>query len=173
LEQIAPKPDLLELRRQGEFQVETPQGLWAAAIGFRRLVMAATCFSIAAVLFAVDLGHSVPENSAPACNSSASGLPRQPPPLGSGVVVRFLSAQEAANLLRITEARLGITIDPDYRLNKRAVVRRGVGPVGPTITALVPLGMDVQVGDQVDMQGFQIDPSSPCHYIPNLVARKQ
>lgn len=113
------------------------------------------------------------DRGAPACNSSASGLPRQPRPLGSGVVVRFLSPEEAANLLRRTEAHLGVTISPDYRLDKRAVVREGVGPAGPVITALVPLGMDVQVGDHVDMQGFQIDPSSPCHYIPNLIARKQ
>lgn len=168
-----PKPDLLELGRQGDSQVEPPQKLWAAGVGFHRLVMAAICFSIAAVLFAVDFAPSVLEKSAPACNSSASGLPRRPRPLGGGVVVRFLSPEEAANLLRITEARLGMTIDPDYSLNKRAVVRRGVGPAAPTIVALVPLGMDVQVGDPVDMQGFQLDPSLPCHYIPNLVARKR
>jgi hypothetical protein len=123
-----------------------------------------------AILLAVWL---LADRGAPACNSGASGLQQQPQPLGSGVVLRFLSPEEAANLLRITEARLGVTINPNYRLDKRAVVRRGVGPAGPTITALVPLGMDVQVGDHVDMQGFQIDPSLPCHYIPNLIARKQ
>jgi DNA-binding transcriptional MerR regulator len=117
--------------------------------------------------------HSVSENSAPTCNLSASGLPRQPLPLGSGVVVRFLSPEEAASTLQRTQAHLGMTISPDYSLNKRAVVRRGVGPAGRGIIALVPLGMDVQVGDQVDIQGLQIDPSLPCHYIPNLIARKQ
>jgi hypothetical protein len=176
LQQIVPNAGRMQFRPQAEPQAEAQQGLWANAAGFRWLVAGAGGMSVAAAavfLVASRPATQEPQNALPACNAKSDLWPLHATPMGGGAAVRFLSPQEAANLLQTTQARAGMAINPNYLANRRAVIRVNGGPAGRTVVALVPLGMDIRPGDQVDRQRGYVDSSLPCHYVPNLIAHKR
>lgn len=86
-----------------------------------------------------------------------------------GIVVGFLTPEQAQWLLQNTQSRRGMLINPEYLANKRAVVRIGRGSSGPQVVALVPFGMEVKVGDTVHFTGLHVDPLMVCHYVPNVI----
>jgi len=90
-------------------------------------------------------------------------------PSAGGVVVGFLTPEQAQWLLLSTQSARGMSVNPEYLANKRALVRIGGGSTGPQVVALVPWGMDVKVGDHVHYAGLHVDPTVACQYIPNLI----
>jgi len=90
---------------------------------------------------------------------------------GAVVAVRFLTRDEAMCLLQATQAHAGMSINPAYVDNVRAVVQIGSGPAPSQTTALVPNGLTVAIGARVEVVGGYVDPFLPCHYIPDLIAR--
>jgi hypothetical protein len=81
-------------------------------------------------------------------------------------VVGFLSPEQAANVLQRTQANLGRTINPDYLANVRSLVHLDGEVQGSRYIYLVPQGMNVHMGDRVDVIGGRIDPNLPCQYVP-------
>lgn len=90
-------------------------------------------------------------------------------PSAGGVVVGFLLPEQAQWVLQKTQSHRGMLINPEYLANKRAMVRVGGGSGGPQVIAVVPWGMQVNVGDNVHFIGNHVDPSMACHYVPNLI----
>ena len=87
----------------------------------------------------------------------------------AGIVVGFMTEEQAQWLLQNTQAQRGMAINPEFLSNKRALVRVGGGTSGPVVTALVPWGMEVRPGDPVHFIGLHVDPAMACHYVPNVI----
>jgi hypothetical protein len=83
------------------------------------------------------------------------------------VVLQFLSHTASVTRLMDTEHRTGGTIDPAYVNNQRVLVR-----ISPSkgVVAVVPAGMQVQLGEVVTFIPGHAEPDNPCVYIPNLLA---
>jgi hypothetical protein len=83
----------------------------------------------------------------------------------SGTVTRFLAPAEAQSMVQFTQQSLQGTINPNYLSQLRVTIAMA----GRSVTALVPKGMAVQIGDRVTFNTAHRDASLPCHYIPNLI----
>lgn len=71
-------------------------------------------------------------------------------------------------MLQRTQAQFQAKINPAYVSNLRAVI----SPDGVhRLFVLVPGGMTVKIGDQVEFAGAYRDASLPCHYVPNLIGK--
>jgi len=92
-------------------------------------------------------------------------------PAQQGQVVGILTPEQADNLLQRTQTQLGMAINPDYLPNVRSLVHLDGAVQGSWYVYLVPQGMNVRIGDRVEVIGGRIDPNLPCHYIPNLITR--
>lgn len=90
-------------------------------------------------------------------------------PSGPGRILGFLSADQATKLLQSTQFSSHMAVNPDYLANLRTVVHLDNAPEGYRTVYLVPQGMKVAIGDHVTVAGGRIDPSLPCHYVPNLI----
>ena len=66
-----------------------------------------------------------------------------------------------------------MAINPDFLANLRSLVHLDGGLEGTRGVYLVPQGVNVRIGDHVDVVGGHVDPGLPCHYIPNLIVRLQ
>jgi hypothetical protein len=86
-------------------------------------------------------------------------------------VVGFLNPEQADNAMQRTQAQLGRTINPDYLSNVRSLVHLDGGVQGSRYIYLVPQGMNVRMGDRVEVIGGRIDPNLPCQYVPALITR--
>jgi hypothetical protein len=84
--------------------------------------------------------------------------------LRTGRVVRFLSAQEALDLVQVSQQLANGTLDPDYLTQQRVALDGGA-------TVLVPHSMTVRLGDTVEFAGGHRATHLPCHYVPNLISR--
>ena len=85
---------------------------------------------------------------------------------GQGRVVGFLSRDQAARMVALTQQRARAKINPDYVSNVRAVI---MVPNGRRIIVLVPSSMAVKPGDRVAFTSGRRDWSMACGYIPNLI----
>lgn len=88
---------------------------------------------------------------------------------GEGVVVGFLTRDQALALRVRMEFQLHAALNPDYLDNPRAVIETSRGDVSGREVALVPEGVTVRVGDRVAFDGAYWDPLSACRYMPNLI----
>ena len=92
-----------------------------------------------------------------------------PPPQVEGQIEGFLSDAEAMSLIPKSEQSANGQIDPAYVHNRRAIFHPSNAPPNVRIPILVPDGMDVYVGENVQMVGGHASPKLACHYIPNLI----
>jgi hypothetical protein len=143
--------------------------LWRDALAWRNLVIAA--IGISAALLALPLI----ETSADRAQTEATACQAKPFPFShppqQGQVVGFLTPEQADDVLQRTQRQLGMTINPDYLPNARSYVHLDGGVQGSRYVYLVPQGMNVRVGDRVEIIGGRLDPNLPCAYIPNLITR--
>jgi hypothetical protein len=142
--------------------------LWRDAPAWRNLIIAA--IGISAALLALPLI----ETSADRAQTDVIACQAKPfPPHAAqqGHVVGFLTPEQAGNLLQRTQTELGMPINPDYLPNVRSLVHLDGSAEGSRSVYLVPQGMNVRIGDRVEVIAFRTDPSLPCHYIPNLITR--
>lgn len=142
--------------------------LWRDAPAWRNLVLAAIALSTALV--------ALPFIETSADRSQTNGVACQAKPLPSaparqGQVVGFLSPDQADNAVQRTQAQLGMTISPDYLANQRSLIHLDGAVQGSRYIYLVPQGMNVRIGDRVEVIVGRLDPNLPCHYIPALITR--
>ncbi len=92
-----------------------------------------------------------------------------PPAAVAGRIEGFLSEAEAMALIPRSEEFANGRIDPAYVHNLRALFHPDAAPPNVRVPVLVPVGMDVRVGEHVEMVGGHASPNSACHYVPNLL----
>lgn len=108
----------------------------------------------------------------PQANACGTQTPEARPPLQHYVlkVIGFMPRSEALALLELTQKQAGMRISPRYVDNQRVMLAPIAGQAQRYTVALLPQGMQVKVGDMVDItSGFKLDPQYPCNYIPNLI----
>jgi hypothetical protein len=109
-------------------------------------------------------------NDAASCHANAAAFAGAS---GRGKIVGFLSPDQALKLLQNTQFSSRMAINPDFLTNLRSLVHLEGSLDGTQAVYLVPQGMNVRIGDNVEVVGGHVDPSLPCHYIPNLIVRSQ
>lgn len=89
-----------------------------------------------------------------------------------GRIIAFIPPTQAMAMIPQSEKAANSKIDPHYVQNLRVVFRPDGAPmyVQP-LAAVVPLGMNAYVGEQVLFIGGHASPNLACHYIPNLVMK--
>jgi hypothetical protein len=92
--------------------------------------------------------------------------PAAPHLRGLGTVIRLQDPDAANSAVSQREARRGGAIDPHYLGDARAMVRLDNGTVD---TFDVPVGVIVNPGDRVSVQGSYRSADLPCSYIPILI----
>ncbi len=88
-----------------------------------------------------------------------------------GLVLGLATKSQAAEMIQRTQAKRDMFINPNYIDNIRVFVRVDGAPAGAWQAVLLPAGLSVRAGDRVEFLAAHMDPSMPCHYIPNLVSR--
>jgi len=143
--------------------------LWRDAPAWRNLILAA--IGITGALLALPLI----ETSTDQAQTDVKACQARPFPFShparQGEVVGFLNPEQADNAMQRTQAQLGRTINPHYLSNVRSLVHLDGGVQGSRYIYLVPQGMNVRMGDRVEVIGGRIDPNLPCQYVPALIAR--
>ena len=92
------------------------------------------------------------------------------PPKGhalTAVILNIWTPAQAQAGMVLTQRMAQGPIDPAYVTQLRVGVR--VEQTGARVGALVPAGMDVQIGQRVTFISAHLSPNLPCHYIPNLI----
>lgn len=92
-----------------------------------------------------------------------------PRPAVGGQIEGFLPQAEAMAMIPRSEEAANGRIDPAYIHNLRALFHPDGAPPNVRVPVLVPKGMNVYVGEHVEMVGGHASPKLACHYIPNLV----
>jgi hypothetical protein len=146
--------------------------LWRDAPGWRNLTLAAIGLSAAVIALPLVGTPSAEEtnNNIASCHGNAAAFAG---PSGRGEVVGFLTSDQAVRLLQNTQFSSRMAINPDFLTNVRSLVHVEGSLDGTRTVYLVPQGMNVRMGEHVEVVGGHVDPSLPCHYIPNLVVRVQ
>jgi hypothetical protein len=168
-----PIPLPLEVLRPAPAQVADRNfHLWRDAPGWRNLTLAAIGLSAAVIALPLVGTPSAEEtnNNTASCQGNAAGFAG---PSGRGEVVGFLTSDQAVRLLQNTQFSSRMAINPDFLTNVRSLVHVEGSLDGTRMVYLLPQGMNVRIGDHVEVVGGHVDPSLPCHYIPNLVVRVQ
>jgi hypothetical protein len=141
--------------------------LWRDAPAWRSLMLAAIGISAALVaLPLIDKGSGESTKDVVACQTKTvpfAGPARQ------GQIVGFLSTDQAIGLMQQTQAELRMAINPDYIANVRSLVHLDGSVEGSRYVYVVPQGMNVRIGDRVEVIGGRVDSNLPCHYIPTLI----
>jgi hypothetical protein len=146
--------------------------LWRDAPGWRNLTLAAIGLSAAVIalpLVGTTSAEETNDNIA-SCHGNAAAFAG---PSGRGEVVGFLTTDQAIKLLQNTQFSSRMAINPDFLTNVRSLVHVEGSLEGTRMVYLLPQGMNARIGDHVEVVGGHVDPSLPCHYIPNLVVRVQ
>jgi hypothetical protein len=146
--------------------------LWRDAPGWRNLTLAAIGLSAALIALPLAGTPSVdePNNDVASCHGNAAAFAG---PSGRGQVVGFLTSDQAVRLLQNTQFSSRMAINPDFLANVRSLVHMDGSLEGTRNVYLLPQGVNARIGDHVEVVGGHVDPSLPCHYIPNLIVRVQ
>lgn len=153
--------------------------LWRDASGWRNLVLSAVGLTAVSIAFPLLVATSPDQSVAQTAQdaqvvASCHGNPAAfTGPSGHGQIVGFLSSDQAGKVLQNTQFSSRMAISPDYLANVRSLVHLDGRPDGSKTVYLVPQGMTVRIGEQVDVVSGHVDPSLPCHYVPNLIAHVQ
>jgi hypothetical protein len=163
---------------------ESNQSLRSTNPAWRNVAIGACCLASVAVGVSLLRAHyqSVatipPADVAPVGSAQAELAPQacalKSPDVGQdlfGRVVAFVSAQQALETIKYTQALVGGNISPDYLTQRRVLVEVGTGAAMPRPTVIVPDGMTVRVGDKVEYTGGHRARGLPCHFIPNVISR--
>ena len=148
--------------------------LWRNAPTWRYLFITALGLSTALISLPLTLTPSdslVPRDQQ-VCNANANPAALGPflnQPSVRGQIVGFLTPDQTMHLLESTQRSAGMTINPNYVANVRALVKVDGGP--DRVVALVPNGLIVHPGNRVEFAGGHVDPTLPCHYLPNLITK--
>ena len=89
---------------------------------------------------------------------------------GQARVKGFATRAQALAMTRSNQALLDRHVNPDYIANQR-VFAESLDGVSKFIV-LLPDGLAVNVGDEIEYDRHHIDPSDSCQFIPNLAVRK-
>ncbi len=102
-----------------------------------------------------------------------SGLPLAAPWLPSGTVsatvADFVSRSQALRYVMENQQNLHGMMESRYLSNQRVLVRQYGFPTSDTELALVPVGMQVFIGESVQVVSFHASHRLPCTYVPNLI----
>jgi hypothetical protein len=105
------------------------------------------------------------------CGANARITTVSVPSLIQARVLGFLTKDQAARVTSSTDANADFFTSPDYLNNIRIAVHVDGRPEGARKIVLLPPGLSVQIGDHIEYLLSHLDPSMPCHRIPNLVSR--
>jgi hypothetical protein len=119
------------------------------------------------------VGPAPPPGQKMHCGANAKIAARslQPQRRERGWVLRQLTKGEAGRAIQLTQANTDMDISPDYLDNMRVSVHVDGTHEGASSVVLLPHGLTVRNGNRVEFVPSHLDPSRPCHYIPNLVSR--
>ena len=92
-------------------------------------------------------------------------------PSGDGLVIGFLTGDQADALRLRMEARLSARLAPSLRDRPRAIVLFTGDMAAIQTIAFVPDGLEVGIGDRVMFDGARWDPDNACQYVPNLIRK--
>jgi len=164
-----PAPLPLEvLRPAADLAADQNFHLWRNAPGWRNLLLSA--IGLSAALMAMPLVATAPveQTNIASCNANAAAFAGAS---GRGKIVGFLSPDQALRLLQNTQFSSRMAINPDFLTNLRSLVHLDGSLDGTQAVYLVPQGMNVRIGDNVEVVGGHVDRGLPCHYMPNLIVR--
>lgn len=103
----------------------------------------------------------------------ASGFPLAAPWLSSGTVsatiTGFVSRPLAIRYVMENQQNLHGRIESQYLSNQRVLVHQYEFPTSDTELALVPVDMQVFIGETVHVVSFHASHRLPCTYVPNLI----
>jgi hypothetical protein len=105
------------------------------------------------------------------CGANAKSVLPSPQQPRRGQVLGVLTRAQAAQMIRMTQANADMLISPNYVNNVRVFVHVDGTREGAWGVVLLPAGLSVQAGDRVKFLPAHLDPSTPCHYIPNIALR--
>ena len=146
--------------------------LWRDAPAWRNLTLAAIGLSVSLIALPLVAAPAADQTNASiaSCHGNAAAFAG---PSGRGDVVGFLTSDQALKLLQNTQFSSRMAINPDFLSNVRSLVHLQGSLEGARTVYVVPQGTNIRIGDHVEVIGGHIDPSLPCHYIPNLIVRVQ
>lgn len=102
-----------------------------------------------------------------------AGFPLAAPWLSSGTVsatvTGFVSRSQALRYVMENQQNLHGMMESRYLSNQRVLVRQYGFPTSDTELALVPVGMQVFIGETVQVVSFHASHRLPCTYVPNLI----
>lgn len=85
----------------------------------------------------------------------------------TGVVIRFMTAEQRAAATMQVLRDTGRTIDPRYTSNVNVAVR--IPGRRPLLRVVVPTGMSVTIGERINIARSHTVVGHPCTQIPNLL----
>jgi len=165
--------------------LDTSWELWGKAPAWRNLTIAAVCLGSMVVTVPLLKIEPVPEvpiradDSGIASSESAAAPQEETCRLQPGnkwmtrvsQVVGFGTPEQAAEAIKRTQAKMGTKISPDYTTQQRALVEDSFDGAKVRNLALIPEGLTVHVGDNVEIFSSYRDPKYPCNYVPRVIRR--
>jgi hypothetical protein len=131
-------------------------------------MLAAIGFTAAAVaLPAIDSAPSQPAMSDRSCQIGNVGSGEHK----IGIVVRLVTPERARYFIQLSQRQAHMEINPDWISEARVRVRVDGQAASAPALVVVPNAVHVGLGDRVEFTTGQLDPTLPCHYIPNHVVR--
>jgi hypothetical protein len=161
----------MDTQLQGQMQPEasgTPDAsalLWSNSMAWRTLVISSFLLTSLAISAPLVLPVLKDASETHNCKLSISTTPTH-------VFVRvtgFVPEDEKLAIRSLIEAQVGGKESPKYATQRR-VFTIGLRSAFTT-SAVVPDGMEVKVGDAVELNSRYRDPSLPCSYVPWTINR--
>ena len=103
------------------------------------------------------------------CGAKARGPSLRPGIRQQAVVIGIATAAQALAMTRSTQVLTDRRINPNYATNTEVFADTWEGKTA----VVLPAGLTVNVGDVIEFDQGQVDPSNPCQYIPNLAVSKR
>jgi hypothetical protein len=94
------------------------------------------------------------------------------PKHATGRVTKFISDEQALGATKTVERQLGAQISPAYLSLRRVRVESNGEDDDWATMAAIPTGLDVKIGDSVELNKRYRDPTMPCHFIPWTINRR-
>ena len=103
------------------------------------------------------------------CGAKARGPSLRAGIRQQAVVIGIATAAQALAMTRSTQVLTDRRINPNYATNTEVFADTWEGKTA----VVLPAGLTVNVGDVIEFDQGQVDPSNPCQYIPNLAVTKR